>query len=81
MKISVRLFAGLTCANEELLCYGQNDCVLELPTGTRLEEVLGYLHIPMDEAKILLVNGLFKDMDITLREGDDVVIFPPVGGG
>lgn len=39
------------------------------------------LNIPLEEVKIVFVNGLATDLDRVLADGDRVGIFPPVGGG
>lgn len=81
MNITVRLFAGLRCGNRALSCYGETDFQIELAPGMTLGEFLGHIDIPLDQAKILLVNGLFKPMPHALSDGDEIAVFPPVGGG
>lgn len=81
MKIIVRLFAGLKCTNENTACYGQNEFETEISSGMNLEKLLEYLGIARDLAKIVFVNGLFKPLTYQLEDGDEVSIFPPVGGG
>jgi molybdopterin converting factor small subunit len=39
------------------------------------------LNIPREKVFSILVNGVHKDFDQALAEGDRVSIFPPVGGG
>lgn len=81
MNLTVRLFAGLRCENRELPCYGQTDFKIDIATEMTLEEFLRHLDIPLDLAKIILVNGLFKPMEHILQNGDELAVFPPVGGG
>ena len=54
---------------------------VELPEGTAVEKLLANLQIPADEVKIVFVNHVIRDPDHLLANGDDVGIFPPVGGG
>lgn len=81
MNITVRLFAGLKCENKELACNGENDFKIELTEELNLEELLNLLGIPTDLAKIVFVNGLLQPLTYTITDGDEVSIFPPVGGG
>ncbi len=81
MNITVRLFAGLKCGNKELEYFGLDDFNIELPTRMNLEELLSFLGIPAEMAKIVLVNGLFQPLTYILSEGDELSVFPPVGGG
>lgn len=81
MDLTVRLFAGLKCENRELACYGQKEFIIELQTGTNLGQLLDFLGIPAEMGKIILVNGQFKPLTQDLIDGDQVSIFPPIGGG
>ncbi len=81
MNITVRLFAGLRCENEELESFGKNDFEHILNQEMNLEEFLNYIGISIDVAKIILVNGLFEPLTYVLRDTDEISIFPPVGGG
>lgn len=82
MKIKVKLFAGLKCANQELASYGKNDFELELTADPlTLGDLLNLLEISADTAKIMFVNALSRPVTYFLADGDEVSIFPPVGGG
>jgi len=39
------------------------------------------LNIPKERVTIVLVNGEPADPDHSLKEGDEVELFPPVSGG
>ena len=52
--------------------------IAEAPTVAALLERLG---LPPAAAGLRLVNGLHARLDETLRPGDDVSLFPPLGGG
>jgi molybdopterin converting factor small subunit len=47
-------------------------------TARTLVEQLG---IPEIKAKLIFINGIKRDLDSVLKDGDRVGIFPPVGGG
>lgn len=53
----------------------------ELPEGATLEVLVKQLELPEDEVKICFVNGRQQEPDFALHQGDEVGIFPPIGGG
>jgi molybdopterin synthase sulfur carrier subunit len=54
---------------------------VELPEGATVGDLLHELGLPDDEVKIVFVNALFRDRTHVLADGDELGIFPPVGGG
>lgn len=79
MSVEVRVFCGLeTCIpgtrSGELL-------TVEIVPGTTGLMLLEKLNIPPDKAFSFLVNGIRKDLDTVLADGDRVAVFPAVGGG
>jgi len=48
---------------------------------TRIRDVVEQLGIPVQEAKLIFVDGRRGDLDTVLNGGERVGIFPPVGGG
>jgi molybdopterin synthase sulfur carrier subunit len=54
---------------------------LELPEGATVADLVRQLGLPEEEVKIVFVNALFRDPDYVLADGDELGIFPPVGGG
>lgn len=74
MKINVRLFATLRDGRGKLLD-------LEVREGSTVLDVLEMLKINQDEIAILLVNGRDGGVDVQLVDGDNLSLFPPVGGG
>ena len=81
MNLTVRLFAGLKCENQDLDCRGKTEFSIAVSEGMTLKGFLAYIGISPELAKIVLVNALFQPMDYKLVDGDDLAIFPPVGGG
>jgi len=47
----------------------------------RIRDVVEQLGIPVQEAKLIFVDGRRGDLDTVLNGGERVGIFPPVGGG
>jgi molybdopterin converting factor small subunit len=73
MKIRVQALAGLT--SEDLVEE------VELLPGTRVDEIVKNLPLKKTVFLICLVNGKRVSGDHELKEGDSLVIFPPVMGG
>ncbi len=55
--------------------------IVTVPEGADIGEMLDLLGIPREEVKNVFVNGLQKELGFRLGDGDDLAIFPPVGGG
>ena len=73
--ITIKLFASLTRFAP--------DCADKYPisSGTRIRDIINRLGIPEDKAKLIFINGIKGELDSTLKGGERVGIFPPVGGG
>jgi molybdopterin converting factor small subunit len=54
---------------------------VELPEGSTLDDLVSHLALPRDQVKVTFVNARAQDLDYRLQLGDEVGIFPPVGGG
>jgi len=53
-----------------------------LDTSTPLGAVLNRLGIPAGEVSLAVVNGEAVDVNkVVVKEGDEVRLYPPVGGG
>lgn len=79
MKVEVRLFSGL----EECVPgtkFGQ-PILVEITDHFNGRALLEVLDIPEKMVFTILVNGVHKNPDEMLSDGDRVAIFPPVGGG
>jgi sulfur carrier protein ThiS len=60
--------------------------VLSINDGSTFADLLNVLGIPMEELRIVVLNGVSQGTDPevnarVLQEGDIVAIFPPIGGG
>lgn len=53
----------------------------EYPKGTTVGEVVDDLSIARDEIGVLMVNSRHCSLDLVPEEGDQLAIFPVVGGG
>ncbi|MBC7075216.1 MAG: MoaD/ThiS family protein [Syntrophomonadaceae bacterium] len=74
MKVKVKLFATFRKGRfkEEIFDY---------PEGTKVEDVVKQLSLPVKELGIIFINGKHVSLEAKLREGDVLSIFPLVGGG
>ncbi len=54
---------------------------VELPEGATVGQLLNHLRLPADQVKIVFVNSIVRREEYALNDGDEVGVFPPVGGG
>lgn len=74
MKVEVRLFATFRNGRWKTK-------IMDFEDGTSIKDVLLNLNIRYDALGIALVNGKHSDIDETLKDGDVLALFPPIGGG
>jgi len=72
--IEVRLFATLREGRGKIVMLPAED-------HADAASIIRHLDIPFEEVAILLINGFHKKPEDTVKAGDVVAIFPPVGGG
>ncbi|HEY7178507.1 MAG TPA: MoaD/ThiS family protein, partial [Gaiella sp.] len=76
MRVAVKLFAAL---REQR---GAREVELELQDGARVEDVWGALGLGDEPTGLVYaVNRAYAARDVTLAEGDEVALIPPVSGG
>lgn len=80
MKITVKLFAHLT-PYAPTPSYSGAPFEYDLPEHATIADLVSSLKLPDDLVKIQFVNGIICELDYVLQNGDQVGIFPPVGGG
>ena len=54
---------------------------LDVAEGITVEALMHQLDIPVDQVKLIFVNGIHADRKTVLKEGNRLGLFPPVGGG
>ena len=54
---------------------------LSIRNGVTLQQLYARLNIPLEEVKIVMVNGRAQNHSYAFSDGDRIAIFPPVGGG
>ena len=79
MHIQVKLFATLVRCIPGVKSGVPFD--VELPEGAFLSDLVKQLNLPENKVKVSFVNGRTQSLGFLLRPGDEVGIFPPIGGG
>ena len=79
MEVEVRVFSGLESYIPGTT-FGQIIPVI-ITEGFTGRELLKKLNIPEDKVFSFLVNGVHKNFEVALNNGDRVSLFPAVGGG
>ena len=79
MAVEIRCHATLRdylpdCAEKGIYQY-------ELKDEKNVREVANSLDLPVEELHLIIVNGVQKDLDASIQDGDRIGLFPPVGGG
>ncbi len=81
MKVQVRLFAALREAT------GAPQVALELPAGAKVQDLMDSLAQKYPALRSQMsavraaVNRQYVSLQAGLRDGDEVALVPPVGGG
>ena len=74
MDVEIRLF-------ESLKKHRPEGAKVRLAAGSRVNDLLDALGISMDDVGILIINQSDGRFDQPLRNGDEVTLIPPIGGG
>jgi molybdopterin converting factor small subunit len=75
--VTARLFAGL----EGLARHRRHEWRVPLADAATVTDLCASIGLPPGVAGLVLVNGVHADAATPLRDGDEVSLFPPVGGG
>jgi molybdopterin synthase sulfur carrier subunit len=79
MRVHARLYAGLA----RLLADVESGVPFEvkLAEGATVGDLLLQLRLSQKTVKLTFVNGRSRPAEHLLEDGDEVGLFPPVGGG
>lgn len=84
MNITLKLYATLQDYLPASAKPG-NRTGLTLPEGATVAQALESLAIPLKEAHIIMINGRLVQRGLitekTLREADELAVWPAIGGG
>lgn len=79
MVVKVKVFADLRQYIPEL-GLGESLAV-KVESGVTIRQLFEQLEIPESEIKLAFVNGISREFEDILSDGDEVSFFSPVGGG
>jgi molybdopterin synthase sulfur carrier subunit len=79
MRVRVKLFASLRSPQANVGSGVPFDT--ELLPGATLIELVSCLRLDPGLVKVAFVNGRARPMEWVLQSGDEVGMFPPIGGG
>ena len=79
MKIKVKLYATLRPYLGDVP--SGTAVEMDIPMGSTMGFLAETLKLPPDEVKICFVNHCIVELEHVLQEGDEIGIFPPIGGG
>jgi len=74
MRINIKCFATLSSHNPP-------EGALELVAGATVASILELLGLTAADIKLVFVNSKNSSLDTVLVDGDQVGLFPAVGGG
>ncbi|MHB9094435.1 MAG: MoaD/ThiS family protein [Eubacteriales bacterium] len=77
MQIELKLFASL----RKHLAKPVNKITVNDTLTVTVGRLLEQQGIPLEEAPVILVNGVRAGQDCVLKDGDTVSLFPLIGGG
>jgi molybdopterin converting factor small subunit len=88
MKVYAKLFATLVQLVPERITerypqgiHAGTRLDVKLPEGSTLADLLDHLELPREKVRVIFCNGRAQQLDYRLVHGDEVGIFPPIGGG
>jgi sulfur-carrier protein len=74
MQITVKLFASFRVGRFAA-------AMRDYPAGTRIADIIGELQIPDAQIGMIMLNNRHAEPDRQLNNGDNLALFPLVGGG
>jgi len=79
MRVRVKLFSTLSRHRPDAAAGTPFE--VELSAGATIQSLLDQLQLPKAEVKVVFVQGRVREADWPLNPGDELGIFPLVGGG
>jgi molybdopterin converting factor small subunit len=79
IRFEVRLYASLEKVRPRLKA--GEPFFVELESGTTARHLVETLGIATKRVQLIFVNGVVREFEHVLAEGDRVAFFPAIGGG
>lgn len=79
MQVTVKLFATLTRFKSD--AKSGKPFIVDLSDNANVTDLINFLQVPANEIHIVFINNIIQESSSSLKDGDVVGIFPPVGGG
>ena len=79
MRVQVKLYASLSRFFGKVPAGTPFE--IDLPERAMIVDLLDRLKLPKEEVKLFFVKGRARPIDWPLEPGDEVGIFPLIGGG
>ncbi len=79
MRLRVKLFATLDKFRPDAA--GGTPFEIHVEDGATVQDVIHKLGLPDEVVRTVFVNGRSRPRDWQLSDGDELGIFPPIGGG
>jgi molybdopterin converting factor small subunit len=79
MRVRVKLYASLSRSFGKVAAGVPFE--VDMPERTTIVELVNRLKLPKEEVKLFFVQGRARPIDWPLEPGDEVGIFPLIGGG
>ena len=74
MKVKIKLFATLRQ-------FGPDEQEVILPDGATVHDAITLLNLPEKIPLLKIVNGEHRPPAYSLKDGDELALFPPIAGG
>ncbi len=55
--------------------------VMDFPAGTTVQYIIEAVGVPVDEVGVTMINSRHCELQQVVTEGDQLAIFPAIGGG
>ena len=75
-QVEVRLYAGLRAHVK-----GATSVSVDIEPGQTIRDVLEKLSVPLGQTRIIFVNHRAAGLDQELAGGEELGVFPAIGGG
>jgi molybdopterin converting factor small subunit len=75
-QVEVRLYAGLRAYVK-----GATSVSVDIEPGETIARVLEKLSVPLNQTRIIFVNHRAANLDQELVGGEELGVFPAIGGG